>query len=123
MTTIEAPRGRTVTNQTPLELVERVVRDNAAKVDNRLDHVVIATFQTPVVERGTPLVIHYWQVVQPIPPRHARSALFSFTFLAENAGQATVDLAWIDREVRASTFYPTLGVTPPKRRWRLPWAR
>src|SRR5262245_38569515 len=60
-------------------------------------------------EDGVPLSIHYWEIANPVPPRHVRVALFSFTVDAAAAEDVVEQLALIDRELRHCEFAAEVG--------------
>lgn len=63
-------------------------------------------------ERGVNLEIFYWIVANPLPPRRARVATFSYTILARQRNQSRVrrDLEMIEAEIEAAVFSPEPGV-------------
>jgi hypothetical protein len=60
-------------------------------------------------EQGIPLLIHYWEVANAVPPNHIRIAVFSFTTEANRAEPAP-ELSWLDREICDARFAPELGL-------------
>jgi hypothetical protein len=62
-------------------------------------------------EDGTPLTVRYWQLANPVLPRHLGIALFSFTFPSELAGDEEIgeQLAMLDREFRNCGFADRIG--------------
>jgi hypothetical protein len=61
-------------------------------------------------EDGEPLTIHYWQIVNVVPPNHFRLAIFSYTKPTKPADDAmTADVAMLDEELQACSFAEELG--------------
>ncbi|MGH7868245.1 MAG: hypothetical protein ACREP9_11640, partial [Candidatus Dormibacteraceae bacterium] len=85
----------------------------------------LAKYVRQEVDRGVPLKIHYWELAGPLPPRHMRLALFSYTIRADEAGEpATIsDLEVLDQCVAQAEFAKNLGVTveAPKKPWWKIW--
>jgi hypothetical protein len=68
------------------------------------------SYSEAAAEDGVPLMIHYWEVANAVPPFHARLAAFSYTTLASENNGLSDDLEWLDLEIGACTFASDLGV-------------
>ncbi|MBI5760199.1 MAG: hypothetical protein HZA46_16910 [Planctomycetales bacterium] len=57
------------------------------------------------------IVIHFWEVYNPVPPHHMRIALFSYTILKSRESDRTIlqELEFLDGEIRAAEFYSEVG--------------
>ena len=79
---------------------------------DRADGNAVFKYEESGFERGEELIVFYWVIANPLPPRHARVATFSYTILAEQRAQEHVrrDLEMLEAEIEAATFYPGLGV-------------
>lgn len=57
------------------------------------------------------IVLHFWQVYNPVPPHHMRLALFSYTILKtlDTNPETLQDIDLLDREIRDARFYSELG--------------
>ena len=57
------------------------------------------------------IVLHFWQVYNPVPPHHMRLALFSYTVLKarDTNPECIQEIELLDREIRCAQFYPELG--------------
>jgi hypothetical protein len=57
------------------------------------------------------IVLHFWQVYNPVPPHHMRIALFSYTILKsrESDPETLQEIDMLDREIRSAEFYPEIG--------------
>ena len=80
----------------------------------RKDGNAVLKYEQQTSEHGTPLTIFYWVVANPLPPRQARVATFSYTILAgrRNESQVQRDLEMLEVEIDAATFSPKVGVVP-----------
>jgi hypothetical protein len=82
----------------------------------RKDGNAVLKYEEAGSEQGTNLAIFYWVIVNPLPPRHARSATFSYTILTKqrNTAQVQRDLEMLEAEIEAATFSPEVGLFPQK---------
>jgi hypothetical protein len=73
-----------------------------------------ATFVESSVERGTKIKTFYWFVSNPLPPKHARLATFSYTILQanENTPQVKQECEIIEQEIRVAEFSSEIGTNP-----------
>lgn len=57
-------------------------------------------------EEGEAVQLHWWYVASPLPPRHVRVAVFSYTVARERAQhqQTVTDLAFLEQMVRQLKF-------------------
>jgi hypothetical protein len=72
----------------------------------------IQRYAKTVVEGGEELLIYYWEVGNPVPPRGARIAVFSYTILATQATDEKIiaELNMLGKEVETAKFASTLNV-------------
>jgi hypothetical protein len=77
----------------------------------RQDGNAVLKYEEEGFEDGAWGTIFYWVIVNPLPPRHARSATFSYAILEKqrNHPQIKQDLEMLEAEIEAATFWPTLG--------------
>ena len=80
----------------------------------RKDGNAVLKYEQETSEHGTSLTIVYWVIANPLPPRQARIATFSYAILVErrNAPQVQRDLDMLETEIEAATFAPKTGVVP-----------
>jgi hypothetical protein len=73
--------------------------------------LALIRYTEPAEERGQRLLITYWFVASPLPPSHARLAIFSFTFLERQQHDPGIQATdqKLDREIRAATFAAEIG--------------
>lgn len=78
----------------------------------RTDGNAVFKYKQAGLERGMRLTTFYWIVANPLPPRRARIATFSYTILAKQRNNAQVqrDLETLEAEIEAAKFSPELGV-------------
>jgi hypothetical protein len=66
-----------------------------------------------VEEDGEPLTVRYWEITNPVPPKHIRIALFSYSVATDlldcEDEDVTGELALLAREVRACAFAKVVG--------------
>ena len=81
----------------------------------------VARYVHTATEEGRELEIHYWELAGPLPPRHMRLAIFSFTIPASKSKDGVVlnELELIDSSISAAEFAKVHGVTgsPLKKPW------
>ncbi|WP_218081013.1 hypothetical protein [Anthocerotibacter panamensis] len=72
---------------------------------------ILVAYEETEIGDGEEILIYYWEVGNPVPPAHVRLAIFSYTILASESEspRAKEVLAFLDREIAASVFTPTLG--------------
>jgi hypothetical protein len=70
-----------------------------------------AKFTESSVDRGQKIKTFYWFVSNPVPPRHARLATFSYTILEaqEHAPKVAQELQILDQEIRTAEFSKEIG--------------
>jgi len=117
--TIESPRE--LTGDSAFEIlagrgedrqIRRLPNDNA-----------VARYMLPANDRGHDLHIHYWELASPCPPRHLRLAIFSYTLLAKNVSEPSVqaELNLLDSSIGEAEFSKVLGnsgLYPGKPWWK-----
>ena len=102
-----------------------ITRESALQVLNSLKQVqgrgelqpngnALARHEESNVDRGHKIKIFYWIICNPVPPRHARIATFSYTILQsqEDSPQILSELELLDREIRAAEFSSEMGISP-----------
>ncbi len=113
--TVTAPRE--LQSDSAVDIVQSFVR--AMKSDGvegttqvRKDGNAVFKYEQAGSERGANLEIFYWIVANPLPPRRARVAIFSYTILARRRNQPRVrrDLEMLEAEIEAAVFSPEPGV-------------
>jgi hypothetical protein len=100
-----------VNHDTPVELLLSLPQAKGREVRRLPNGNALLRFDEPTQERGEKLVIHYWLVANPVPPKHARLANFSFTILASQAEKAKIheQIRLLDKEISESRFHATIG--------------
>jgi len=97
-----------------LQVVENGLKNDGVQgtTTSRKDGNAVFKYVEAASERGRRLTIFYWVVANPLPPRHARGATFSYTVLAEQRSQPRVqrELEMLETEIEAATFSPEIGV-------------
>jgi len=78
----------------------------------RPDGNAVLKYEEAGLERGIPLTIFYWVVVNPLPPSHLRCATFSYAIptVWRNERRVRRDLEMLEAEIDAATFSPEVGV-------------
>lgn len=84
--------------------------EGTAKV--REDGNAVFRYEQASSERGATLILFYWLVANPLPPRHVRVATFSYTILARQRNHARIqrELEMLETEIEAARFSPQLGI-------------
>jgi hypothetical protein len=95
--------------QVAIDRIEDMDADGSTKV--REDGNAVLRYEHTTYERDTPLTIYYWVVANPVPPRHARIATFSYTVLAErrNEPETQRELLMLQDEIDSATFWSKIG--------------
>jgi hypothetical protein len=89
----------------------KILPQSSVGVEQLPSGCALIRFSEGAKERGQNLLITYWNLANPIPPKHARLATFSYTILER---QQTVprfkeELEMLDQEVRAAVFASEIG--------------
>jgi hypothetical protein len=99
-----------VTPETPLDLLRPRAQKYGVTARRLPNGNAMISYSERAEEQGVPLLIHYWEVANVVPPTHARIAVLSFTTRAlEGIGDADT-LEWLEEEIRALRFSAELGV-------------
>jgi hypothetical protein len=71
----------------------------------------LATAAESSIERGQKVKTFYWFLANPVPPKHARLATFSYTILQEQEQSPgfTRELQALNEEIRAAEFSKEIG--------------
>ncbi len=71
----------------------------------------LARFEQSSVDRGQKIKIIYWVVANPVPPKHARIATFSYTILQRKRDySATIrDIEMLEKEILKARFATEVG--------------
>lgn len=106
--TAAAPSEITASSAVDLINTLRQVRGRAEQLPNGN---AWAKFEESTIDRGQPIKTFYWFVSNPVPPKHARLATFSYTILAKHESTPAVrqEIDMIDREIRTAEFAKELG--------------
>ena len=99
-----------VTPRTPLELLRPRAEQYGVTAEALPNGNAVMSYTERAEEHGVPLVIHYWELANAVPPAHARIAVLSFTVRASEDMRASESLEWLDDEIRALNFSDELGV-------------
>lgn len=102
-----------------MELLQ-VVADRAklegvgGKMKVRKDGNAVFKYVDTACEDGVWGTIYYWVVANPLPPRHARVANFSYAVPVAKRRHEQVRryLAMLEVEIEAASFSPQLGISP-----------
>lgn len=107
--TVTSPSEVTADLAVSLLNVLRQVQGRAVALPNGN---ALGRFEETSVDRGQTIKTFYWFLSNPVPPKHARIATFSYTILEDNehTPQVVQDLKMIDEEVRAAEFSKELGL-------------
>jgi hypothetical protein len=91
--------------QIAIDQLTKVGLEGTTKV--RKDGNAVLKYEEATSELGTSLTIFYWVVANPLPPRHARVATFSYSVLAKrrNEPQIQRDLEVLEAEIESATFF------------------
>ena len=98
------------------DILEVVVRGLDTSVEgetrSRKDGNAVLRYEEAAFEQGMPLRIVYWVIANPLPPHDARIVTFSFTMLASQRNEESVqrDLETLEEEIDSAIFAPELGV-------------
>jgi hypothetical protein len=71
----------------------------------------IASYEESSVDSDQKIKIFYWLVANPLPPKHARIATFSYTILERKQHDTTImrDLQMLEKEILDAKFATELG--------------
>lgn len=71
----------------------------------------VAKFAESSADRGQKIKTFYWFVSNPVPPKHARLATFSYTILEnqERAPKVAQELQMLDQEICTAEFSKEIG--------------
>jgi hypothetical protein len=61
-----------------------ILRADADQIEILNDRTAMRSYSNSVDDRGNKLRIHYWEVANLMPPKHARLAIFSLTLLEDD---------------------------------------
>jgi hypothetical protein len=100
-------QGPAATSETAADALKKY-----GPVERRNDGTALVRYSKQVDEEGTPIRIRYWQIAQPLPPRHLRILVFSLTSLEseEDAPALKATLALLESEIAAAELAPILGL-------------
>lgn len=103
-----------VTNHTARERAEwRLTKEEGAKAAALADGNWMVTYTHQTEEGGDDLTVHYWELLNPVPPNHLRMAVFSFTGLTDRLedpdGDVSQDLRLLEQLIPACQFAREIG--------------
>ena len=106
-----APPGRTLGAGDLHEFLTRLAQEHEGPIQPLRPDVAMIRFDVSETDRDTAIKIRYWTVAQVLPPRHIRSAQFSYTLLAQQFDQpcAHQEMDMLEREILAAQFAPIVG--------------
>ncbi len=83
----------------------------------------VATYLIHTEEDGQAICLHYWEVANPLPPRHMRLCIFSYTVQASQDSDAHIqaELKLLDTSICRAEFAVTMGESmrsPTKPWWK-----
>jgi anaerobic selenocysteine-containing dehydrogenase len=86
----------------------RVVKGKATRQANGN---VFARYEEESVDRGQKIKILYWLVANPVPPKHARIATFSYTIVQRKERDSVImhDIQMLEKEILEARFATELG--------------
>jgi len=111
-------RLKLITAESPLEITSdsatsilntlRVVNGQAMR---QLNGNALARYEEMSVDRGQKIKILYWLVANPVPPKHARIATFSYAILQKKEcdSAAVRDIQMLEKEIQGARFATELG--------------
>lgn len=105
--TLKSPRP--VTIATAEELLSSRAKATGRAVELLGNGRAITAYSDASVEDDRELMIWCWEVASPVPPQHARVAVFTLAILKSHVEEYADLVRLIDREVRACQFAPQLG--------------
>ena len=111
VTTFAAPSGKTLGLNDVQTILAPFADTYRASIQELRPGIAMIRYDLAGADRGTAIKIRYWQVIQLLPPRHGRQALFSYTLLADQFDQPSSieEMDMLEREVRAAQFALVLG--------------
>jgi hypothetical protein len=83
--------------------------------DNQLDVLsngnVLSRYTKSIRDEGSDLIMFYWELGNPLPPRTARLAIFSYTILASQQTDASLkrELEMLEHEIKQAAFSTQRG--------------
>jgi hypothetical protein len=106
--TAESPSEITSDSATSLLNTLRVVKGQAMR---RPNGNAFARYEEQSVDKGRRIKILYWLVANPVPPKHARIATFSYTVLQGQERHSTVmhDIQMLEKEILEARFATEIG--------------
>src|SRR5262249_29684852 len=99
-----------VTTRTATSLLEARRQEYRGTLTDLGNGNALLRYTDVAQEDGASLTIHYWQIVNVVPPNHFRLAIFSYTKATERADDdIAADVAIMDEELRVCRFAEELG--------------
>jgi hypothetical protein len=99
-----------VTTRTAMSLLEARRQEYQGTLTDLGNGNALLRYTEVTQEEGESLTIHYWQIVNVVPPNHFRLAIFSYTKLKELADDnIAADVAMMEEELRLCRFAEELG--------------
>jgi hypothetical protein len=107
----EGPPDKLVTVSGLAELLTSASTGRGAAPIGLGENAVMIRYYTAGEERGQPLMIRCWRILQALPPKNFRNVLFTYTVLADRfSSPASIeDMDLLDREIGAVQFAPKVG--------------
>ena len=83
----------------------------AGKITSLPNGNILLTYHEDDVEENENLCIYFWHIVNYLPPKYTRIAVFSYTFSAGQEGDPTIanELRIINEQIPKATFALELG--------------
>jgi hypothetical protein len=124
-------RLNVLTMKAPSELTQDSVTDvlsghgDGREIRRLSNGNAVATYMLHTEETGEALCLHFWEVANPLPPRHMRIGIFSYTVLASQDSDTNiqVELQLLDTSICRAEFAEIMGESmgPPAKSWWKFW--
>jgi hypothetical protein len=107
----EAPPGKPVIVDDLAQLLMADLESYGATLVQFGESAVMFRYDMPGLERGQPLTIRCWGVLQALPPKNFRHVLFTYTLLARQFSYPACieEMELLDREIAVAQLSPVLG--------------
>jgi hypothetical protein len=107
----EGPPDKPVTVSGLAELLTSASTGRGAAPIGLGENAVMIRYDMAGEERGQPLMIRCWRILQALPPKDFRNVLFTYTVLAHRFSYpvSIEDMELLDREIAAVQLAPKLS--------------
>jgi hypothetical protein len=100
-----------VTTHSARQILESSREPNRSEIIDLGNGNAMITYVQEAEGDGESMTWQFWQIANPVPPKHIRVVLFSYAYPTDLAEDDEIrgQLAMLDREIRACSFADTVG--------------